>query len=261
MSEAVFRAKSPWIMALLMDDFGLGLWDAAAVMGNLGHESGGLTNFQEDRPTVPGSAGGLGWAQWTGPRRRSYEAYAQRNNLHPHSDQANYGWLWVELSGSESAAIPATKAQVQLDDKVKAFEANFERAGVKHYSSRMTWARRALEAYNAAEKPIVLPEWARPAVVPPPPVPVPPAPPVEPPFHPPVVIPKSPDLISADEVREVMGRLAETIAQKHTELEKARQEQERAGQAVRMHELALGEAREAFEKFQESLKALLAAWE
>lgn len=63
----VFARKAPWIMALLMRDFPLGLEDAAAILGNLGHESGGLVQLQELKPVVAGSRGGYGWAQWTGP--------------------------------------------------------------------------------------------------------------------------------------------------------------------------------------------------
>ncbi len=167
MTEAVFRAKAPKYMNMLMADFELGTMDAAAIMGNLGHESGGLTNFQEDRPTVAGSRGGWGWAQWTGPRRRAFESYCSRNKLDPKSDKANYGWLFVELKGEEKRAIPAVKAVKTLRDKVVAFENTFERSGVKHYDSRMIWAERALDAFRDA--PVVIPP---PDIEPPPPEPV-----------------------------------------------------------------------------------------
>ena len=152
MTESVFRAKAPGIMRLLMADFGLTAEEAAAIMGNLGHESGGLTAFQEAKPTVVGSRGGWGWAQWTGPRRVKFEAYCTRNNLDPKSDKANYGWLFVELKGTEKGAILALKKADGLRNKVIAFEGAFERAGIKHYESRVKWAERALAAY-AAEQP------------------------------------------------------------------------------------------------------------
>ncbi len=149
MSDTLFRAKAPGIMNLLMADFALDLESAAAILGNLGHESGGFRSLQELAPTVAGSAGGYGWAQWTGPRRREFEAYCSRNGFDPASDTANYKFLWVELSGSERAAIPAVKNAIGLQAKVQAFEAAFERAGIKHYESRMEWANRALDAYRA----------------------------------------------------------------------------------------------------------------
>lgn len=175
-----FSAKAPWIMALLMRDFPLGLEDAAAIVGNLGHESGGFESLQEIKPTVPGSRGGYGWAQWTGPRRREYEAYCARNGLDPAGDKANYGFLFVELRGTEKRAIPAVKAAVGLEAKVKAFELAFERAGAKHYASRNRWARKALDAWNAAAKPVQLPAWAQPAAPAPAPAPAPRLPPDDP---------------------------------------------------------------------------------
>lgn len=160
----LFNKKAPWIMSKLMADLGLGFDDAAAIVGNLGHESAGFKALQEIEPTVKGSRGGYGWAQWTGPRRRLYEAYCKRNNLNPASDEANYAFLYVELTGTHKAAIPALRAARSLRDKVVAFEKKYERAGVKHYDSRYAYAKRALAVY----KPMV-----------PPPSAVPPAPPPE----------------------------------------------------------------------------------
>jgi hypothetical protein len=76
------------------------------------------------------------------------EAYCIRNGLDPASDKANYAWLFVELAGSEKAAIAAVKRPGSLSDKVKAFELAFERAGVKHYESRLRWAEVALAAFE-----------------------------------------------------------------------------------------------------------------
>lgn len=149
-SDSLFRQKAPGIMNLLMADFALDLESAAAILGNLGHESGGFQFLQEKRPLVPGSEGGYGWAQWTGPRRDAYEAYCARNGFDPASDTANYKFLFLELRGSERAAIPAVKNAVGLESKVRAFELAFERAhkDYKHYESRVEWADRALDAYR-----------------------------------------------------------------------------------------------------------------
>lgn len=148
-SDSLFRQKAPGIMNLLMADFGLDVESAAAILGNLGHESGGFRFLQEKQPMIAGSAGGYGWAQWTGPRRREYEAYCQRNGFDPASDTANYKFLFVELTGSERGAIPAVKNAVGIEAKVRAFEASFERAGIKSYESRNEWAERAIDAYRS----------------------------------------------------------------------------------------------------------------
>jgi hypothetical protein len=149
MSAAIFKAKVPALMRQFMADFDCTKEDAAAVFGNAGHESGGFTQMQEINPTVAGSRGGFGWFQWTGPRRRAFEAYCERNNLSPTSDKTNYGFLWLELHGSEKSAISRLKAAQSLREKVIAFELGYERAGIKHYDSRTKWANLALGAYEA----------------------------------------------------------------------------------------------------------------
>ena len=165
-----FKAKAPGCMKKLMADFGFSELDAAAVMGNAGHESGGLTIFQELRPTS--GRGGLGWFQWTGSRRQVFEAYCSRNGLSTHSDEANYAFLFVELKGREKAAVAKTKAAVGLNKKVIAFENAYERAGVKAYASRQKWAGIALAAYQKmAPTPPAKPP-TQPTV--PPPAPLPP---------------------------------------------------------------------------------------
>jgi len=159
-AEQTFRAKAPWIMSKLLSDFPIGVDDAAAILGNLGHECAGFTAMQEYKPVVAGSKGGWGWPQWTASRRRAFEAYCKRTGKDPASDDANYAYLFIELKGiegSEKAAIPRTMAAKGLDAKVIAFELAFLRAGVKHYSSRQQWARIALDAWKKAGQPASLP--------------------------------------------------------------------------------------------------------
>jgi len=153
MQENLFTQKVHYIRPKLRADFSLSAQDANAIIGNLAHETGGFEHFQEKNPTVAGSRGGFGWAQWTGSRRRAFEAYCSRNDLDPYSDKANYGWLWVELTGPEKKAIPAVKKAKGLPAKVKAFEKSFERAGTKHYASRIKWAERSLKVPPAKTKP------------------------------------------------------------------------------------------------------------
>jgi hypothetical protein len=162
-----FEAKAPWLMAKLMAEFPWDVLDAAACVGNGGAESGGFTAFQEKNPTVKGSAGGWGWFQWTGPRRRAFMAYCKQHGLDPKSDEAQWQFLRLELKGPESKTIAAVKAAPTLEKKVIAFELNFERAGIKHYPSRIRWAERALAAYKArGPVPKPQPEPDRPPPVP-----------------------------------------------------------------------------------------------
>lgn len=152
-----FTAKAPVWMAVFMDDFDCSVLDAAAVFGNFGHESNGLTTMQEKKPIVPGSKGGWGWPMFTGERRTKFFEYCNRNHLDPASDIANYKYIFVELKYTwEKKAIPALKAAKTLYDKVVVFEREYERAhkDYKHYQSRYTWAQRALAAFEATDKPV-----------------------------------------------------------------------------------------------------------
>lgn len=153
----LFTDKAPAIMRDLMAAFALDADSAAAIVGNLGHESGGFKFLQEKKPLVPGSRGGWGWAQWTGPRRRAFEAWVAAKGLDPAGDEANLGFLVHELRTSEAKAIPAVKAARGLEAKVKAFEAAFERAGVKHYLSRINYAGQALAAYTGEPVKVIVP--------------------------------------------------------------------------------------------------------
>jgi hypothetical protein len=148
-----FRSKAPGIVATLLGDFPWSPADAFAAAGNAGYECLGFTQLQELKPVVAGSRGGWGWMQWTGPRRRAFEAYCKRNSLDPAGDQANYAWLFIELKGAERQAIAATSEATTLDGKVKAFERTFLRAGVKNYPGRLAWAERAMIAWREAGSP------------------------------------------------------------------------------------------------------------
>lgn len=168
-AEKTFRQKAPWMMRRLISEFTFSISDAAAIAGNAGHESLGFTKLQEMKPTVEGSRGGYGWFQWTGPRRRAYEAWCKEKKLDPASDEANYGFLAHELRTTEKRAIDATKKAKTFRDKVVAFEMAFERAGVKHYDSRVRWAEIALDAYSkAGAKPDAPVQPTSPAPSPPP---------------------------------------------------------------------------------------------
>jgi hypothetical protein len=151
---ALFRKKAPGIMRKLMRDFALDDVGAAAIVGNLGHESAGFRFLQEIKPLIPGSRGGYGWAQWTGPRRVAFERYCAKTGWKPDSDEANYGFLVFELLNTETSAIPAVKRGADLRAKVIGFELGFERASDKHkgYGSRIKYAEVALAEFR--KKPI-----------------------------------------------------------------------------------------------------------
>jgi hypothetical protein len=148
-----FAAKAPRIMRRLMSEFKLSPMHAAAIVGNLAHESNGFRTLQEVKPTVAGSRGGYGWAQWTGPRRREFEEYCRGAKLSPASDEANMGFLIHELRWGYNTALVRLRRTTELREAVIAFEMAYERAGVKHYDSRLTWARKALSMMEGSKLP------------------------------------------------------------------------------------------------------------
>lgn len=138
---AIFHEACRLWTPKLRADFGFDALDVAAILGNAGHESNGLRAMQEVAPRA--GRGGLGAFQWTGPRRRAFEAYLARSGAAPEDLDASYAFLAEELKGAERKAVAETKAADGLEAKVRAFERSFERAGVKHYPSRIAWAKRA----------------------------------------------------------------------------------------------------------------------
>lgn len=139
-------------MKMLIDDFKVSALDAAAIFGNAGHESGGFKSLQEKKPVVPGSRGGYGIMQWTGPRRREYEAYCKRNGFDPADMMVNYKFLFVELTGSEGKGgkvLERVSKAGTLDQKTEVFMKEFLRPGIPHLSDRKIWAKRALAAWEA----------------------------------------------------------------------------------------------------------------
>ncbi len=98
LSGADYRARAGELSTRLQRDFNLTPDQAAGLVGNLGYKSGGNLDPAAHEKGQPADRGGIGWAQWTGPRRREFESWAAANNLDPKSSEANYGFLRHELS-------------------------------------------------------------------------------------------------------------------------------------------------------------------
>jgi hypothetical protein len=128
----------------LMADLGLTAVQAAGLLGNLGHESGGFRQIQEVAPAVPGSRGGWGLAQWTGPRRVAMEAWCRARGLDPAAPEAGYGYLCAELRTTEAAALAALRGAESLEAATAVVCRRYERPGIVALPSRLAWARRAL---------------------------------------------------------------------------------------------------------------------
>jgi len=125
----------------LQRDYGMPQHVAIGIAGALAGESGGFTQMQELKPTVPGSRGGAGYAQWTGPRRNQFEAYGDTDNIG--SYDKNYGFLRHELDNtSEGNVLHKLAGAKTAEQAQRLFTDNFLRPGIPNYEGRDNWTRR-----------------------------------------------------------------------------------------------------------------------
>lgn len=152
-----FETLAVKYMTDLIRDFGFADFQAAAIPGNAGEESGGFAKLQEISP-IGGGAGGLGPWQWTGPRRHEYEAWLARKNAKPGDYEADYGYLYRDLIGpggnatAPAGVVAAVKAAATLEAATEAFMNTFEKPNPQyaHLDVRISYAKRALDAFRAA---------------------------------------------------------------------------------------------------------------
>lgn len=121
---------------------GIPLPVAQGMVANMIAESGLNPDINEIAPLVPGSRGGYGLNQWTGPRRRQFEAFAAERGV-PTSDlntQLDFT-LW-ELQNTERNAWNALQG---VDDPIQAariYSEKFLRPGIPHMDRRLSEAAR-----------------------------------------------------------------------------------------------------------------------
>lgn len=159
----VFTDKVQKYNARLMKDLGITRTQACGIWGNLGAETGGFTQLQELKPTVAGSAGGLGWMQWTGVkapngRRYKFVEWCKANHLEPTSDEANYRYLVKETLTDEAHSLSQLKKTDTIDAATETFMAQNLRPGVQHLDSRKRWAAKAWDATVNQEAPVKIEE-------------------------------------------------------------------------------------------------------
>ncbi|WP_449043722.1 phage tail tip lysozyme [Paracoccus versutus] len=109
---------------------------ADAFVLNFQDESGLNPGINEKNPVVPGSRGGFGLAQWTGPRRRQLEAFAAQRGT-PVSDlNTQLDFLMTELQGPESRAAQSILSAQDTPTAAAAIVNNFLRPAEEHRARR-----------------------------------------------------------------------------------------------------------------------------
>lgn len=105
---------------------------AVGILRGLRAESGLNPGINEIAPLVPGSRGGYGLAQWTGPRRRQFEAYANERGA-PYDDAGTQlDFLLWELNNTEARARDRLYSTTNADEATRVFETAFLRPGIPH---------------------------------------------------------------------------------------------------------------------------------
>jgi hypothetical protein len=109
---------------------------ADAFLLNMQDESGLNPGINEASPTVPGSRGGFGLYQLTGPRRVAYEQYAQQLGVDPSNVDAQLDFMMSELQGPEARAYQSIMAAPDTGSAAAAIVNDFLRPAEEHRARR-----------------------------------------------------------------------------------------------------------------------------
>lgn len=136
---------------------------AYGIAGNISVESRLDPGINEVSPLVEGSRGGYGLNQWTGPRRRQFESYAEDRGrgLSDLDTQLDFT-LW-ELENTERNAMNALMGAENVSDAARIYSQKFLRPGIPHLDRRISEANRLAGAgYEGAPQGRAAPEQSAP---------------------------------------------------------------------------------------------------
>lgn len=103
---------------------------------NMRDESNLNPGINEAAPIVPGSRGGFGLSQWTGPRRRALEQFAASRGVPVSDMNTQLDFLMTELQGPESRAAQSIFAAPDAATAADAILRNYLRPAPEHVASR-----------------------------------------------------------------------------------------------------------------------------
>jgi len=133
----------------LKSQFGMTTEQAAGVVGNFWHETGGFKFMQELKPTVKGSKGGLAFAQWTGNRRDDFESLLKKlGDLSPESYEGNWAMISKEFDTTEKSALNKILNTDSIVEAAKATSNHYLRPGKPQLNKRISAAEDIYKRYN-----------------------------------------------------------------------------------------------------------------
>ena len=104
---------------------------------NFQDESGLNPGINEAAPVVPGSRGGFGLAQWTGPRRVALERFADQRGTAVSDLNTQLDYLMTELAGPEAAAASQIMGAQDTGSAAAAIVNAFLRPAEEHRARRV----------------------------------------------------------------------------------------------------------------------------
>lgn len=120
---------------------GVPLHIAQGIVANMMAESRLNPGINELAPVVPGSRGGYGLNQWTGPRRVQLEEFAAARGADPSDPEVQLDFTLWELNNTESRAWNALQGTDSATDAARVYSERFLRPGVPHMDRRLSYAR------------------------------------------------------------------------------------------------------------------------
>lgn len=136
---------------------GLNTLHAAALVGNLDHESAGM------QTTVLGDGGdSFGLAQWNKGRRKALEQFAKERGESVNNFDTQLEFVWHELTGSHKHALDKLQATSNITDATHAvnyhYEVSGDRVGNKEWQTRARQSRLNRAVTSLYSTPIFVPE-------------------------------------------------------------------------------------------------------
>lgn len=122
---------------------------------NFRDESGFNPGLNEAKPLVPGSRGGFGLAQWTGPRRVALEQFAQQSGRPVGDVDTQLDFLMSELNGAEAGSAQSFMSAKTPQEAAVAIARNFLRPSTENLNRRVA-------SYSGGSDPAALPANSQP---------------------------------------------------------------------------------------------------
>lgn len=119
---------------------GVSLPVAQGIVANMKAESNLQPGINEISPVVPGSRGGFGLNQWTGPRRVAYEQFAAERGAPLDDLQTQLDFTMYELQGPEKAAYTALQGVQDPLEAARIYSERFLRPGIPNMDKRLGYA-------------------------------------------------------------------------------------------------------------------------